>query len=70
MLKALATELYRAQQKVHRLQEQLENAPLSEIDALTRELRGAAAECNQLRRMIEAKKQQPLPSTSRKKRGI
>ena len=67
MLKALATDLYRAQQKVHRLQEQLENAQLSEIDAIRRELRGATAECNQLRRMVDAKKEQPLFRTSHKK---
>jgi hypothetical protein len=69
MLKALATDLYRAQQKVHRLQEQLENAPLADVEALTQELRGAAAECNQLRRLMEAKKQQPLHTVSRKKSG-
>ncbi len=67
MLKALATELYRAQQKVHRLQEQLENAPLSEKEALRHELRSATAECNQLRRLIEAKKERPLHSTTHKK---
>ena len=67
MIKALAIELYRAQQKVHRLQEQLENAPLSEKEAIGRELRAATAECNQLRRLVEAKKQQPLYRTSHKK---
>ena len=67
MLKALATDLYRAQQRVHRLQEQLENAPLSEKEAIKRELRDATAECTQLRRMVEAKKQQPLYRTEPKK---
>ena len=67
MLKALATDLYRAQQRVHRLQEQLENAPLSEKEAIKRELRDATAECNQLRRMVEAKKEQPLYRTEHKK---
>ena len=67
MLKALAKELYRAQQKVHRLQEQLENAPLSEKETIRRELRGATAECTQLRRLIEAKKERPLYSTTHKK---
>ena len=67
MLKALATDLYRAQQKVHRLQEQLEHAPLSEKEQIKRELRDATAECNQLRRMVEAKKQQSLSRTDHKK---
>lgn len=67
MLKALATDLYRAQQKVHRLQEQLENAPLAEKEAITQELRDATAECTQLRRMVEAKKQKPLYRTDHKK---
>ena len=67
MLKALATDLYRAQQKVHRLQEQLEKAPQSEKEAIRLELGNATAECNQLRRLVEAKKQQPLYRTSHKK---
>ena len=67
MIKALAIELYRAQQKVHRLQDQLEQAPLSEKAAIKRELREATAECNQLRRLVEAKKQQPLYRTSHRK---
>ncbi len=70
MLKALATDLYRAQQKVHKLQEQLEHAPLSEKEAIKRELRDATAECNQLRRMVEAKKQPPLSRTDHKKTPI
>ena len=67
MIKALAIELYRAQQKVHRLQEQLEKAPLSDKEEIKRELRAATAECNQLRRLVEAKKQQPLYRTTHKK---
>ncbi|RZW25633.1 MAG: hypothetical protein EX260_02390 [Desulfobulbaceae bacterium] len=67
MLKALAIDLYRAQQRVHQLEEQLENAPLSEKEAIKRELRGANAECNQLRRLVEAKKQKLLYRTSHKK---
>ncbi len=67
MLKALATDLYRAQQKVHKLQEQLEHAPLSEKEAIKRELRDAAAECDLLRRMVEAKKEQPLYRTDHQK---
>jgi hypothetical protein len=67
MIKALAIELYRAQQKVHRLQDQLEQAAPSEKEAIKRKLHGATAECNQLRRLVEAKKQQPLYRTSHKK---
>ena len=66
VIKALAIELYRAQQKVHTLQEQLEEAPLSEKDSLRQELRSATAECDQLRRLVEAKKQRPLYRTSHK----
>ncbi len=66
VIRALAIELYRAQQKVHKLQEQLEEAPLSEKDSLRQELRTATAECDQLRRLVEAKKQQPLYRTSHK----
>lgn len=67
MIRSLAAELYRAQQKVHKLQDQLENAPLAKKEGLRRELRSAAAECNQLRRLVEAKKQRPLFKTSHKK---
>jgi len=66
VIRALAIELYRAQQKVHTLQEQLEEAPLSEKDSLRQELRTATAECDQLRRMVESKKQRPLYRTSHK----
>ena len=45
MIRSLAAELYRAQQKVHKLQDQLENAPLAKKEGLRRELRSAAADC-------------------------
>ena len=67
MIRSLATDLYRAQQRVHRLQEQLEEAPPAQKEELSRELREATAECNQLRRLVEAKKQRPLFKTSHKK---
>ena len=60
VIRALAADLYRAQQKVHRLQEQLETASLAEKENLREELRIASAECKQLRRLVEAKKQKPL----------
>lgn len=64
VIRALAADLYRAQQKVHRLQEQLETAPLAEKERLKRELLIASAECAQLRRLVEAKKQKPPFRTS------
>lgn len=68
VIKALAIELYRVQQKVHQLQDQLERATGQEKDRLTRELRTAEAECNQLRRMVDAKKEPPLFRTNFKNR--
>jgi hypothetical protein len=64
LIRALAQELYRAQQKVHRLQEELDLAPPTEKEQLREELRVAVAECNQLRRLVEGKKQKPLFRTS------
>ena len=66
VIKALAIELYQAQQKVHKLQEKLEKADLSGKELVRRELRTATAECEQLRRMIEARKEKPLFRTSHK----
>ena len=60
VIKALAADLYRAQQKVHTLEEQLEQAPLAEKESLQRELRAATAERDQLRRLVDAKKRKPL----------
>lgn len=60
VIKALAADLYRAQQKVHSLEEQLEQAPLAEKESLQRELRAATAERDQLRRLVDAKKRKPL----------
>lgn len=67
MIRSLAADLYRAQQKMHKLQEQLEMAPLAEKEGLRRQLENATAECNQLRQLVEAKKQRPLFKTSHKK---
>ena len=60
VIKALAADLYRAQQKVHSLEEQLEHVPLAEKESLQRELRAATAERDQLRRLVDAKKRKPL----------
>ncbi|NNK97047.1 MAG: hypothetical protein HKP41_22055 [Desulfobacterales bacterium] len=59
-IRALASELYRAQQKVHKLQDQLEVAGINKKDQIRRELKQAEVECNQLRRIIEAEKE-PSP---------
>jgi hypothetical protein len=67
VIKALAIELYRAQQTVHKLQDQLADASPAERDVLRRSLRTARAECEQLRRLIDAKKQTPPFRTSFKK---
>ena len=60
VIRALATELYRAQQIVHMLQDQFETAPLAQRDRLRHELKRAQAECDQLRRHLEARKEAPL----------
>ncbi len=59
-IRPLAIELYRAQQRVHRLQERLDNASINDRDALRHELRQAEAACGQLRRLMDGKKQ-PSP---------
>jgi hypothetical protein len=64
VIKALALELYRAQQTVHKLQDQLEKATLADKERIKEELRVASAECRLLRRMVEGKKQKPLFRTS------
>ncbi len=60
VLKALAIELYRAQRVVHDLEDQLNSCSLNQQDELRRKLQTARAERDQLRRLIEARKD-PLP---------
>ena len=64
VVKAIAQELYRAQQKVHQLQECFERAELKDRDRLRSELRQAQAECDQLRRLIDGRKERPMFRTS------
>ena len=59
-IKALAIELYKAQQKVHRLQDRLEKASLGKKEQLRSELKGAEADLNQLRRIMDGEKE-PSP---------
>ena len=64
VIKALAIELYRAQQTVHKLEDQFADASPEEREILRRSLRTARAECEQLRRLVDAKKQTPPYRTS------
>lgn len=64
VIKSLAMDLYKAQQKVHRLQDQLENAELKNKETLRRELRAATAERDQIRRLVDGRKEKPLYRTS------
>ena len=66
-IRALAIELYKAQQKVHKLKDQLETAGINQKDHVRRELIKAEAECNQLRRILDAEKEpSPLRDSYRK----
>lgn len=64
VIKSLATDLYRAQQKVHRLEEKLDKAELKQKETLQRELQAATAERDQMRRLVNARKEKPLFRTS------
>jgi hypothetical protein len=55
-IKALALELYRAQQKVSDLEKKLEQAAHPEKDLLVEELRVAVSEMKMLRRMLDGAK--------------
>jgi hypothetical protein len=64
VVKALALELYKAQQKLHKLQDQYDGAELKDRERLRRELQQAEAERDQLRRLIDGRKEKPLFRTS------
>ncbi len=55
-IRLLAVELYKSQQKVHALRDELEKSTGMESDRLRRELVVAEHECEQLRRRIDARK--------------
>ena len=55
-IRLLAVELYKSQQKVHALRDELEISTGLESDRLRRELADAEHECKQLRRRIDARK--------------
>lgn len=56
-IRALAREMYRAQQNVDRLEKLLEKAPPTEAEKIRGELRMAKAELATLRRMMSGEKE-------------
>ncbi len=63
-IRAIATELYRAQKKVEELEKQLEEAPLREKDPIRKKLQQAQQALQQMRRMLDGAKT-PSPFTSK-----
>jgi len=63
-IKMLAVDLYRAQKKVHQLEEELASAPVNQQDAINAKLREAKEDLRQLRNMLEGAKS-PLPFRTR-----
>lgn len=57
VIRLLAVELYKSQQKVHRLRGELEKATGMQAEGLRRELAVAEKECELLRRRIDARKE-------------
>jgi hypothetical protein len=55
-IKALALELYKAKQKVDRLEAQLEEATINERESIRNELREAQAELKILRNILNGEK--------------
>ena len=56
-IRALALDLYRAQQAVDKLQKALSDAAPAEKDGIARELRSAQKELEILRKMLEGRKE-------------
>ncbi|WP_136799206.1 MULTISPECIES: hypothetical protein [Desulfosediminicola] len=56
-IKAIARDLYRAQQKVNEIEKKMETAGLAEQDNLRGELRVASNEFNILKRMLDGEKE-------------
>lgn len=59
-LRLLALDLYKAQQKVHRLQAEVDDCQLSEVDAKRQELKVAENELSIIRKMLEGRKADPF----------
>ena len=56
-IKALALELYRAQQEVDMIQKKIETSPVGEDKKLENELRAAQKEWQILRKMLDGQKE-------------
>ena len=68
-IKAIVIELYKAQKKVHELQDKLESASISDKDKIRYELKQAEMECAQLRRILDgAKESSPLAPHNQKRK--
>jgi hypothetical protein len=69
-IRAIALELYRAQQQVNRLEIEKENAHPQEKDRIEGELQRALAELKQFRRMLDgAKTESPFIKGSARRYG-
>lgn len=69
-IRAIALELYRAQQKVNRLENEKASAPPQAEDHINDELRLARAELTQLRKMLDnAKGESPFSTGSARRHG-
>lgn len=62
-IRLIAIELYRVQQKLHKLQDQYESGTPIEREKIKYALKAAQLECHQLRRLVEAEKE-PAPERS------
>lgn len=71
-IRHLASDLYRSQQKVEKLEKALAAAAPNELAAIENELRGARAELQLLRKMLDGEKESGLsrsrPGSVMKKR--
>lgn len=56
-IRALARELYKAQQNVAALQKQIDCSPAKDKDSLTQEMKLAQKELQMLRRMLDGEKE-------------
>jgi predicted nucleic acid-binding Zn-ribbon protein len=56
-IKAIARDMYKARQKVDKLEREMENASFKEQDALRGELRIAQKELNMLRKILDGEKE-------------
>ena len=61
-IRAIAQEMYKCQSRVHKLQDDVDNAQYPEKDALRQELQAAQAELTLLKKMLEGRKEHSLSS--------